>query len=428
MKNMLRFERCDSYTLGDFVHLISFLRSEDGCPWDRVQTHESIRRNFLEEVYEACEAMDDGDLPHMREELGDVLMQVLFHTDIEREAGHFDIDDVADAACKKLIDRHPHVFGTPEQRRQPQDWEAEKRRERGQTTTAEAMDGVSRALPALWRSDKVQRKAAAVGYEWPNTEMAFSKLPEELGEVREAIALGDPDKMEDELGDLLFATVKLARFLNVDPEKALHRSCDKFIRRFGGVMLLSVPVFPVGADHDSRSKCTALALCALHGDVAVHLPGEIARDGETETGTRSVLCRVPVFLLKRLEYSPKELGAHAAAIVPDTGREAHPVADRLLIQRETDDAAGLREFDSVVQEVHEDLLDADLVADDVVLVDSVCVYMKMNFLLVCEWLDDRSDSLDDVRERAGRLVQLEFAPAHLVDVEDVVDDAEKILA
>ena len=235
MKNMLKFERCDSYTLGDFVHLISFLRSEDGCPWDRVQTHESIRRNFLEEVYEACEAMDDGDLPHMREELGDVLMQVLFHTDIEREAGHFDIDDVADAACRKLVDRHPHVFGTPEQRAMPQDWEAEKRRERGQKTTAEAMDGVSRALPALWRSDKVQRKAAAVGYDWPDTEMAFAKLPEELEEVREAIALGDPDRMEDELGDLLFAAVKLARFLNVDPEKALHRSCDKFIRRFDGV-------------------------------------------------------------------------------------------------------------------------------------------------------------------------------------------------
>jgi len=235
MKNMLNFEGRDSYTLADFVRLISFLRSEDGCPWDRVQTHESIRRNFLEEVYEACEAMDEGDLPHMREELGDVLMQVLFHTDIEREAGHFDIDDVADAACKKLIDRHPHVFGTPEQRNQPQDWEAEKRRERGQTTTAQAMDGVSRALPALWRSDKVQRKAAAVGYEWPNTQMAFEKLPEELEEVREAIALGDADKMEDELGDLLFATVKLARFLNIDPEKALHRSCDKFIRRFDGV-------------------------------------------------------------------------------------------------------------------------------------------------------------------------------------------------
>ena len=232
---MLSFESRESYTLGDFVRLISYLRSADGCPWDRAQTHESIRRNFIEEVYEACEALDEGDLAHMREELGDVMMQVLFHTDIEREAGHFDIDDVADAACKKLVARHPHVFGTPEQRAKGQDWEAEKRRERGQKTTAEAMDGVSRALPALWRSDKVQRKAAAVGYEWPDTEMAFAKLPEELEEVREAIALGDPDRMEDELGDLLFATVKLARFLNVDPEKALHRSCDKFIRRFDGV-------------------------------------------------------------------------------------------------------------------------------------------------------------------------------------------------
>ena len=235
MKNMLSFVSQESYILDDFVLLISFLRSEDGCPWDRVQTHESIRRNFLEETYEACEALDQGDLPHMREELGDVLMQVLFHTDIEREAGHFDINDVADAACKKLIARHPHVFGTEEQRAVPQDWEAEKRRERGQTTTAEAMESVSRALPALWRSDKVQRKGAKVGYEWPDAETAFRKLPEELDEVREAMELGDPDAMEDELGDLLFATVKLARFLGIDPEKALHRSCDKFIRRFAAV-------------------------------------------------------------------------------------------------------------------------------------------------------------------------------------------------
>ena len=116
MKSMLSFESREFYTLEDFVRLISFLRSEQGCPWDRAQTHESIRRNFLEETYEACEAMDEGDIHHMREELGDVLMQVLFHTDIEREAGHFDIDDVADAACKKLVDRHSHVFGTAEQR------------------------------------------------------------------------------------------------------------------------------------------------------------------------------------------------------------------------------------------------------------------------------------------------------------------------
>ena len=235
MKNMLRFQGRDFYTLADFVRLISFLRSEDGCPWDRVQTHESIRRNFLEEVYEACEAMDEGDLPHMREELGDVLMQVLFHTDIEREAGHFDIDDVADAACKKLVRRHPHVFGSAEERAKGQDWEAEKRRERGQATTADAMQGVSRALPALWRSEKLQAKAAKVGYDWPDAETAFRKLPEEVEELQEAIAQGDGDAVEEELGDLLFAAVKVGRFCGVDPEQAIRRSCEKFIRRFRGV-------------------------------------------------------------------------------------------------------------------------------------------------------------------------------------------------
>ena len=235
MKNMISFVSQDSYTLEDFVRLISFLRSEEGCPWDRAQTHESIRRNFIEEVYEACEALDDGDLPHMREELGDVLMQVLFHADIEREAGHFTIDDVADAACKKLVSRHPHVFGTPEQRAAGQDWEAEKRKERGQHTTAESMESVSRALPSLWRCDKVQAKAAKVGYEWPDAETAFCKVPEETRELEDAIASGDRDAVEEELGDLLFAVVKVARFQGIDPEAAAHRACEKFIRRFSGV-------------------------------------------------------------------------------------------------------------------------------------------------------------------------------------------------
>lgn len=160
---MLNFVCQDAYTLDDFVRLISFLRSENGCPWDRVQTHESIRRNFLEEAYEACEAIDEHDLVHMREELGDVLMQVLFHADIEREAGHFTIQDVADAACKKLVSRHPHVFGERVEKDSDavlSDWEAIKRQERAQTTTAEAMQTVSRYLPALWRCEKVQSKAA----------------------------------------------------------------------------------------------------------------------------------------------------------------------------------------------------------------------------------------------------------------------------
>lgn len=232
---MLSFVSKERYGLEDFVRLIAFLRSEKGCPWDRVQTHESIRRNFLEEAYEAVEALDQGELSHMREELGDVLMQVLFHTDIERQAGHFDIDDVANDACQKLVRRHPHVFGTPEQRAAGQDWEAEKRRERGQTTVAESMESVSRALPGLWQAEKLQGKAAKVGYDWPDVDTAFQKIPEETKELRAAIDAGDADAMEEELGDLLFAAVKVGRFCGVDPEKAIRRSCEKFIRRFAGV-------------------------------------------------------------------------------------------------------------------------------------------------------------------------------------------------
>lgn len=217
------------------MRLISYLRSEQGCPWDREQTHTSIRRNFIEEVYEACDALDADDKMHMREELGDVLMQVLFHTDIEREAGTFDIDDVADAACKKLVGRHPHVFGTPEQRAAGFDWEAEKRRERGQTTVTQTMESVSKALPSLWRAEKLQSKAAKAGFEWRDASEAFCKLPEETQELAEAIASGDRDAVEEELGDLLFAAVKVARFHDIDPEQALHKACEKFTRRFSRV-------------------------------------------------------------------------------------------------------------------------------------------------------------------------------------------------
>lgn len=232
-KIVLDFLCKESYDLRDFVALVSYLRSPNGCPWDQVQTHESIRRNFLEETYEACEAIDAGDLVHMREELGDVLMQVLFHTDIEREAGHFDIDDVADAACKKLVYRHPHVF----RRDDPDtpDWDTMKQRERAQTTTAEAMDSVARSLPALWRCDKIQAKAAKTGFEWPDVHAALDKVDEETRELCAAVASGDTEAIGDELGDLLFAAVKVARFAGIDPEQAAHAACEKFIRRFSAV-------------------------------------------------------------------------------------------------------------------------------------------------------------------------------------------------
>lgn len=232
-KIVLDFLCKESYDLRDFVALVSYLRSPNGCPWDQVQTHESIRRNFLEETYEACEAIDAGDLVHMREELGDVLMQVLFHTDIEREAGHFDIDDVADAACKKLVYRHPHVF----RRDEPDalDWDTMKQRERAQTTTAEAMDSVARSLPALWRCDKIQAKAAKTGFEWPDVHAALDKVDEETRELRAAVVSGDTEAIGDELGDLLFAAVKVARFAGIDPEQAAHAACEKFIRRFSAM-------------------------------------------------------------------------------------------------------------------------------------------------------------------------------------------------
>lgn len=232
-KIVLDFLCKESYDLRDFVALVSYLRSPNGCPWDQVQTHESIRRNFLEETYEACEAIDAGDLVHMREELGDVLMQVLFHTDIEREAGHFDIDDVADAACKKLVYRHPYVFRRDEP--DAPDWDTMKQRERAQTTTAEAMDSVARSLPALWRCDKIQAKAAKTGFEWPDVHAALDKVDEETRELRAAVASGDTEAIGDELGDLLFAAVKVARFAGIDPEQAAHAACEKFIRRFSAM-------------------------------------------------------------------------------------------------------------------------------------------------------------------------------------------------
>lgn len=232
-KIVLDFLCKESYDLRDFVALVSYLRSPNGCPWDQVQTHKSIRRNFLEETYEACEAIDARDLVHMREELGDVLMQVLFHTDIEREAGHFDIDDVADAACKKLVYRHPHVFRRDEP--DAPDWDTMKQRERAQTTTAEAMDSVARSLPALWRCDKIQSKAAKTGFEWPDVHAALDKVDEETRELRAAVASGDTEAIGDELGDLLFAAVKVARFAGIDPEQAAHAACEKFIRRFSAM-------------------------------------------------------------------------------------------------------------------------------------------------------------------------------------------------
>lgn len=218
----------EQYELSDFIELIAFLRSEDGCPWDRVQTHQSIRRNLLEEAYELCETLDEDDPVHMKEELGDVLMQVLFHTSIEADAGHFDLDDVADGACKKLVSRHPNLFGE----KTDKDWDQLKRDERGEKSTASAMASVAKTLPALWRAEKIQKKAAKVGFDWPDIHDALEKIEEETQELREGIDRNDMDNMVEEVGDLIFAAVDVARMCGIDPEFAVHRACEKSMRRF----------------------------------------------------------------------------------------------------------------------------------------------------------------------------------------------------
>lgn len=222
-----------NYDVDDLKQIVSILRAPGGCSWDGEQTHRSIRRNFLEEAYEVAEAIDEGSTEHLKEELGDVLLQVVFHASIEEEAGRFDLNDVADGISRKLIYRHPHVFGDVSVSSTEEilsNWEDLKKAEKGHATQADAVDSVARSLPALWRAEKVQKKAAKVGFDWPDAGCALDKITEELEEVRAAMD-GSGDPME-ELGDLLFAVVNAARFLSVDPEMALHAASDKFSARF----------------------------------------------------------------------------------------------------------------------------------------------------------------------------------------------------
>ena len=230
---MVQFPEKPVYKMDDLIEVLRILRAPGGCPWDREQTHMSDRRNFLEEAYEAVEAFERDDPAMMCEELGDVLMQVLFNIHIEEDAGRFTTDDVTDHVVRKLVYRHPHVFGSVRAETSEEvlaNWEQLKRREKGQQTTADALDAVARSLPALWRADKLQAKAAKAGFEFPDAAGALDKLDEEVRELREAVETGGD--VEEELGDVLFAAVKAGRFRGVDPEAALTRTCEKFIARF----------------------------------------------------------------------------------------------------------------------------------------------------------------------------------------------------
>jgi MazG family protein len=218
--------------------IVARLRAPDGCPWDREQTHATLRSSAIEEAYELVEAIDAGDDPHFREELGDLLLQVVMHAQIAGEEGRFTLEEVAAEVADKLVRRHPHVFGETrlgDSDAVLQQWDVIKRAEReskGAPANASALDGVSRALPALMRAEKVQKRAARVGFDWDALHAVVEKIREEVIEVEREIASGDRARLGDELGDLLFAVVNLTRKAKLEAEMLLTAATDKFTQRF----------------------------------------------------------------------------------------------------------------------------------------------------------------------------------------------------
>ncbi|MHA6481541.1 bifunctional methyltransferase/pyrophosphohydrolase YabN [Paenibacillus sp. strain BS8-2] len=217
--------------------IVAILRSPDGCPWDREQTHQSIRKNFIEELYEALEAIDNDDPNGMQEEFGDIILQVMLHSQMEEETGAFSVYDVIQTLNEKLIFRHPHVFGdnkAGDANEALVNWEAMKAEEKKRkgTDRKSQLDGIPPDLPALMKAYKIQKKAAKVGFDWEDISPVLAKIEEELAELREVIDSGDLEKQASELGDLLFAVVNASRFIEADPEEALSRTNRKFRARF----------------------------------------------------------------------------------------------------------------------------------------------------------------------------------------------------
>ncbi|WP_370224867.1 MULTISPECIES: nucleoside triphosphate pyrophosphohydrolase [Hyphomonas] len=222
------------------LEIMAQLRNpESGCPWDIEQNFSTIAPYTIEEAYEVADAIDRNDMRDLKEELGDLLFQVVFHSQMAQETGEFEFEDVVAAINSKMIRRHPHVFGPEGSRSAEQQvvaWEVIKAQERAGKSQPEgapsALDGVALALPSLLRAEKLQKRAARAGFDWTDAQQIFDKLDEEADEVREAIDIGDADKIEDEIGDLLFVAANLSRRLDVDPEQALRRANAKFERRF----------------------------------------------------------------------------------------------------------------------------------------------------------------------------------------------------
>ena len=219
----------------ELVEIMAKLRSDGGCPWDREQTHQTLRPYLIEEAYEVLDALDNRGDGDFRDELGDLLLQVVFHAQIAAEERRFDVHDVARAINEKLVRRHPHVFGDTRADTADEvltNWEKIKREEKGSEDRKSVLDGLPAGMPALLRAYRIQEKVARVNFDWDDVKEVLEKVGEEIDEVRRALEKGDRAKIEEEIGDLLFSLVNLSRHLNVPPEDALRRSNDKFIRRF----------------------------------------------------------------------------------------------------------------------------------------------------------------------------------------------------
>ena len=219
----------------DLIEIMDILRSEDGCPWDKEQTHETLKRYLVEESYEVLEAIDKNNEDMLIEELGDVLLQIVFHARIGKEEGYFDIGDVVEGICNKMICRHPHVFGTQNLDTSEEvliSWDKIKKDEKGFEHYYEELMHIAKNLPALMRAEKVQKKAAKVGFDWESIDGAFEKVLEEMEEVKDVYKGNNKAKILEEVGDLLFSAVNVSRFLDIEPESALNCTIEKFIRRF----------------------------------------------------------------------------------------------------------------------------------------------------------------------------------------------------
>lgn len=223
------------YDFKGLLDIMDILRSEKGCPWDKEQNHESLKKYLIEECYETTEAIDNCDDDAIVEELGDVLLQIVFHSKLGKEEGFFDINDVIEGICIKMIERHPHVFGETTVKNSDEvltNWSKLKKKEQGHKTHTEVLRHIPTELPALMKAYKVQLKAAEVGFDWDDIECAIAKVREEYYEVLDVYKTKNEAKILEEIGDLLFSVVNLARFLDIDPENALNYTIGKFISRF----------------------------------------------------------------------------------------------------------------------------------------------------------------------------------------------------